>query len=450
MDILLRPALVDDVELLYRWRIDPGTRLASLNTESISLQAHQAWFRSVLADPARRLYIAECQGIPVGTVRTDGGDDACELSWTVAPEFRGRGIGTRMVMMVAASTPGILTARVKADNVASVRIAEAAGMRLDREADGVLHFLRAHEETTAGMSKTQAESTPRRERLALDGGSPVRTGMLRYAGQAVDESDIAAVDAVLRGEWLTTGPAVREFEANLCGRTGARFAVAVNTGTAALHLAAAAAGIGPGDEVIVPAISFVASANCVLYQGGRPVFADLCRDTLNIDPADVERRITPRTRAVVAVDFAGHPCDHDALSDLARRYQLTIIEDAAHSLGAVYRGKRVGTLQPLTTLSFHPVKHITTGEGGAIVTDDVSFAKAVRSLRHHGIDLDLHARNAGNSWEYERRLAGIQLSDSGPQLRPGHQPAAETRRMVGAPAAARHQVPRGAEGPRDA
>jgi perosamine synthetase len=142
--------------------------------------------------------------------------------------------------------------------------------------------------------------------LAIDGGLPVRSSMLRYAAQSVDDADIQAVERVLRSDWLTTGPAVREFEEALCQVTGAPYAVAVNTGTAALHAAAAAAGIGPGDEVIVPAMSFVASANCVLYQGGAPVFADLSPDTLNIDPGDVERRITTRTRAIVAVDFAGH------------------------------------------------------------------------------------------------------------------------------------------------
>jgi perosamine synthetase len=237
--------------------------------------------------------------------------------------------------------------------------------------------------------------------LAIDGGPPVRASMLRYAAQSIDESDIRAVEHVLRGDWLTTGPAVREFESALCEITGASHAVAVNTGTAALHAAAAAAGIGPGDEVIVPAISFVASANCVLYQGATPVFADVSRDTLNIDPADVERRITGKTRAIVAVDFGGHPCDHDALRELARTRAIEVIEDAAHSLGATYHGRRVGVLQALTTLSFHPVKHITTGEGGAVLSDDAGLAKSVRSFRHHGIDLDLHARNQGNSWEYD-------------------------------------------------
>ena len=237
--------------------------------------------------------------------------------------------------------------------------------------------------------------------LALTGGTPVRTSMLRYAAQSLDESDIRAVEAVLRSDWLTTGPAVRDFERALCERSGAAHAIAVNTGTAALHACTAAAGIGPGDEVIVPAISFVASANCVLYQGGRVVFADLERDTLNLDPADVERKLTPKTKAIVAVDFAGHPCEHDALRTLADARGIPVIEDAAHALGATYRGRRVGTLQRLTTLSFHPVKHITTGEGGAVLTDDPACADAVRSFRHHGIDLDLQARDRGQSWQYD-------------------------------------------------
>ena len=225
--------------------------------------------------------------------------------------------------------------------------------------------------------------------------------MLRYAAQTLDEADRKAVDDVLRSDWLTTGPAVAAFERGLCDYTGSRHAVAVSSGTAALHAATCAAGIGKNDEVIVPAISFVASANCVLYQGGIPVFADLSRDTLNIDPSEIEQKITSRTRGIVAVDFAGHPCDHDALRSIADNHNISIIEDAAHSLGAVYHGQKVGTLQVLTTLSFHPVKHITTGEGGAILTDDDSLAASLRSLRHHGIDFDLHARSQTNSWAYD-------------------------------------------------
>ena len=230
---------------------------------------------------------------------------------------------------------------------------------------------------------------------------PIRPTMLPYARQCVDEDDRLAVEAVLRGDWLTTGPKVPEFESAIMAYTGAAHAIAVNTGTAALHAAIWALGIGPGDEVIVPAVSFVASANCILYVGATPVFADLSADTLTIDPADVARKITPRTKAIVVVDFAGHPCDHDALRALADAHGLVIIDDAAHSLGALYKGRAVGTLQDVTTLSFHPVKHVTTGEGGMVLTNSESVAKRVRSFRHHGIDLDVHARNKTNSWEYD-------------------------------------------------
>jgi perosamine synthetase len=238
-------------------------------------------------------------------------------------------------------------------------------------------------------------------KLAIDGGNPVRETLLPYARQCVDEDDRLAVDAVLKSDWLTTGPKVKEFESAVAQYTGATECVAVNTGTAALHAALWAAGIGAGDEVIVPAISFVASANCVLYVGATPVFADLSPDTLNLDPEDVQRKLTPRTKAMVAVDFAGHPCDHDALRAIADQHGLVIIGDAAHSLGAIYKGRKVGTLQDITTLSFHPVKHVTTGEGGMVLTNDARIAKRVRSFRHHGIDVDLHARNKTNSWEYD-------------------------------------------------
>ncbi|MBC7490223.1 MAG: UDP-4-amino-4,6-dideoxy-N-acetyl-beta-L-altrosamine transaminase [Glaciimonas sp.] len=239
------------------------------------------------------------------------------------------------------------------------------------------------------------------DKLAINGGTPVRATMLPYARQSIDDDDCRAVEAVLRSNWLTTGPKVKEFEAAVTHYTGALEGVAVNTGTAALHAALWAAGIGAGEEVIVPAISFVASANCVLYVGATPVFADLSPDTLNLDPEDVRRKLTPRTKAIVVVDFAGHPCDHDELRAIARQHGLIVIEDAAHSLGAIYKGKKVGTLQDITALSFHPVKHVTTGEGGMVLTDNASIAKRVRSFRHHGIDVDLHAREKTNSWEYD-------------------------------------------------
>jgi UDP-4-amino-4,6-dideoxy-N-acetyl-beta-L-altrosamine transaminase len=231
--------------------------------------------------------------------------------------------------------------------------------------------------------------------------------MLPYGKQTIDEDDRRAVENVLRGNWLTTGPAVSSFEAVLCQTTGARQAVAMSSGTAALHAATTAIDIQPDDEVIVPAISFVASANCILYRHGRPVFADICKDTMNIDPADVARKITKRTKAIVAVDFAGHPCDHDELRGIAAAHNLRVISDAAHSLGATYRGRSVGTLQGVTTLSFHPVKIITTGEGGALLTDNDGLAKRARSFRHHGIDIDLHARAQRDTFEYDVTSLGF-------------------------------------------
>lgn len=238
-------------------------------------------------------------------------------------------------------------------------------------------------------------------KLAIDGGTPVRNQMLPYGRQLVDEDDCQAVLKVLRSDWLTTGPAVKEFEEALCQTTQAKYAVAVTNGTAALHAAANALGIGSGDEVIVPAISFVASSNCILYQGAKPVFADVCKDTLNIDPEGIPRLITARTKAIVAVDFTGHPCDHGEIRRIADHYGIPVIEDAAHALGAFYKGRPVGTLQDCTTLSFHPVKHITTGEGGAILTDNPDIAKKMRSFRHHGVNLDFQARGNLNTWEYD-------------------------------------------------
>jgi UDP-4-amino-4,6-dideoxy-N-acetyl-beta-L-altrosamine transaminase len=239
------------------------------------------------------------------------------------------------------------------------------------------------------------------EQLAIQGGSPIRDKKLPYGHQWVDDADIQAVIEVLRGDYLTMGPIVTEFERAFAEYVGCRFAVAVNSGTAALHSAVYAAGIGQGDEVIVPILTFAASSNCVIYQGGSPVFVDVLPDTLNIDPKDVERKITPRTKAIVAVDYTGLPCDYDELRSLAQKHKLIIIEDAAHSLGASYKNKLIGGINELTTFSFHPVKHITTGEGGMIATDDQSLANRMRNFRSQGIDLDFRARSEKVSWFYE-------------------------------------------------
>lgn len=227
------------------------------------------------------------------------------------------------------------------------------------------------------------------------------THELPYGRQWVTDEDVEAVTQVLRSAWLTTGPMVPKFEEAVTNYVGAKSAVAVSSGTAALHTAMYAVGIGPGDEVIVPSMTFVATANAVVYQGGTPVFADVSPDSLLIDPDDVERKITPHTKAIVAVDYAGQPCNYDRLSEIANRHGLALVADACHSLGAVYKGKRVGTVADVTAFSFHPVKLITTGEGGMAVSDNEAYAERMRIFRNHGITSDYRQRQKSGTWYYE-------------------------------------------------
>ena len=237
--------------------------------------------------------------------------------------------------------------------------------------------------------------------LAIEGGQPVRAKMLPYGRQSVDEADIEAVTQVLRSKWLTTGPCVAAFEEAFAEWVGAKYAVAVSSGTAALHAAAFAANIKAGDEVIVTPLTFVATANCVLYQAGSVVFADVRAETFNLDPVQVEAHITPSTRAVITVDYTGQPSDLDELMALARKHNLIIIEDASHALGAKYCNQSVGSLAHLTTFSLHPVKHVTTGEGGMITTDDRDLVFRLRAFRNHGVSSDHGQREAAGSWLYE-------------------------------------------------
>jgi len=231
------------------------------------------------------------------------------------------------------------------------------------------------------------------DKLAINGGNPVRKNLLPYGHQWVDEADIQAVIEVLRSDWLTTGPKVGEFERAFADVAEAREAVAVNNGTAALHTAMYAADIGPGDEVIVSPMTFASTANCVVFQGGTPVFADVDPATLLIDPAQVEAKITPpRTKAIIAVDYTGQPCDYDALRAIASRHGLILVADACHALGGSYKGRPVGSLADLNAFSFHPVKPITTGEGGMITTDDPKLAQRMRIFRNHGITTDHRQR----------------------------------------------------------
>ena len=230
--------------------------------------------------------------------------------------------------------------------------------------------------------------------------------MIPYGRQSVSKDDIEAVVAVLNSDFLTTGPVVGEFEKQLADFSGSEYAVAVSSGTAALHCAVYAAGIGPGDEVIVPSLTFAATANCVVYMGAVPVFADCLPDTLLIDPEDVLRKITPETKAVIAVDYAGQPCDYDALRRICSENNLILITDACHSIGSEYKGRKTGSIADITCYSFHPVKHITTGEGGAALTDNPEFAEKMKIFRNHGITTDFRQREQKGAHYYEMSFLG--------------------------------------------
>ena len=233
--------------------------------------------------------------------------------------------------------------------------------------------------------------------LAVLGGRPVRSTLLPYAHQTIEADDLAAVQEALGADWITQGPAVARFERALAARAGVAHAVAFSNGTAALHGACWAAGLGPGDEAITTPLTFAATANAVVYQGARPVFADVDAASLNLDPDAVKRVVTARTRALLPVDFAGLPCDYERLVPLAREHGWIVIADAAHSFGGSYHGRSVGALADMTTLSFHPAKLITTGEGGAVLTDRDDLAERLRVMRHHGIRYP----DATHPWRYE-------------------------------------------------
>lgn len=228
-----------------------------------------------------------------------------------------------------------------------------------------------------------------------------------YGRQYIDEEDVQAVVEVLRSDWLTTGPKVAEFERKLADFVGAKYAVALSSGTAALHAAYYAAGVGPGNEVITTPITFAATANAAFYLGAKPVFVDIKEDTVNLDPKKISEVITPKTKVIAPVDFTGHPVDVDEILKIAHDNNLVVVEDAAHALGAAYKGKPVGSIADMTTLSFHPVKHITTGEGGAVVTNNEEFYKRLFSFRAHGvIKDDKKMVEDKGSWYYEMRMLG--------------------------------------------
>ncbi len=248
------------------------------------------------------------------------------------------------------------------------------------------------------------------EKLAIEGGSPVRPEKLYYGRQWVTEEDAEEVKKTLLSDYITCGPKVDEAEKMLCEYTGAKYAVVVSNCTAALHLAADAAGISKGDELITTPLTFMASANCALYCGGKPIFADINPDTYNIDPDSIEAHITPNTKAVVAVDFTGQVVEADRIREICNKHNLVFIEDAAHSIGSSYDGKKVGSIADMTCFSFHPVKTVTCGEGGAILTDNKEYYEKLLLLRSHGMEHDENKMLEGpheGIWYYEQQMLGF-------------------------------------------
>lgn len=246
------------------------------------------------------------------------------------------------------------------------------------------------------------------DKLAIYGGKPVREKPIYYGHQYIDDADIKAVTDVLKSDFLTCGPKIAELEKRLCEVTGAKYAVAVANGTAALHVACLAAGVGKGDEVITTPITFAASANCAFYCGAKPVFADINHITYNIDPDDIERKITDKTKVVVAVDFTGQAVEIERIREICERHNLIFIEDGAHSIGTKYKGKNVGSLADMTTFSFHPVKTITGGEGGAVTTNDKELYEKLLLYRTHGItrNTQLMEQDIDGPWYYEQIALG--------------------------------------------
>lgn len=230
--------------------------------------------------------------------------------------------------------------------------------------------------------------------------------MIPYGHQSIDESDIKAVVEVLKSDWLTQGPKIDEFEKKLSEYCGTKYAVVFSNGTAALHAAYFSAGLKKDDEFITTPLTFAATANAGLYLGAKPVFADIEEDG-NLDPVEVEKKITSKTKAIAVVDYAGKPAQLDQLKDIAKKYNLILIEDACHALGAEYKGKKIGSVSDLTIFSFHPVKSITTGEGGAVLTDNKDYYERLKMFRTHGITKNNLVNKPEGDWYYEMQELGF-------------------------------------------
>ncbi len=249
------------------------------------------------------------------------------------------------------------------------------------------------------------------EKPAIEGGKRLREEFLPYGTQWLDENEINEVVDSLKSSWITTGPKMTQFEEDFKKFKEAKYAIAVNSGTAALHISTSSIDINPGDEVITTPLTFVASANCVVYRGGTPVFADIKKDTYNIDPNEIKKKITSKTKAIIPVHFTGQPCDMDEILEIAEEHELYVIEDAAHAIDAEYKGRKIGTLGDLTIFSFHPVKNITTAEGGMVTTNDDDFYEKLLMFRTHGISKDAQKRfGKSGGYYYDMQYLGYRYN----------------------------------------
>lgn len=384
-ELCLRKANFLDSKIIFEWRNEPLVRMNSLHTELIMYDTHLKWFQEKLLSKESQIYICMKGETPVGQIRIDYEGNKGEISYSIASEYRGKGYGKQILELLEDEEREkgrieILFGVVKYSNLASQKCFEIQSYNREDDESNIYYYKRINRGNTM---------------------------YIPYGKQSIDEKDIQAVIDVLQSDYLTTGPKVAEFEKKVAEYVGAKYAVAVSNGTAALHIACLAAGIQEGDEVITSPITFAASSNCVLYCGGTPVFADIDEKTYNIDPEQIEMKITDKTKAIIPVHYTGQPCDMDAISAIAKKHNLIVIEDAAHALGASYKGKMIGSMSDMTCFSFHPVKPITTGEGGMVVTNNEKLYKRLLLFRSHGItrDEDMMTENEG-PWYYQQLELG--------------------------------------------
>ena len=251
------------------------------------------------------------------------------------------------------------------------------------------------------------------EKPAIEGGKPVRETFLPYGTQWINNKEINEVIDSLKSNWITTGPKMKKFEENFKNFIGSKYAVAVNSGTAGLHISTSSINIQPGDEVITTPLTFVASSNCIIYRGGTPIFADIKKDTYNIDPNEIKKKITPKTKAIIPVHFTGQPCEMDEIFEVANDHNLYIIDDAAHAIDAEYKGKKIGNMNDLTVFSFHPVKNITTAEGGIVTTNNEELYEKLLMFRTHGITRDATKRfGKSGKYYYDMQYLGFRYNMS--------------------------------------